>query len=91
MFGEVLEIREGKKFQVNSEEWGVFFELYENGYMPVVYNPENRRNIPLLMSEDAVQSTLAKLEGLEENVKYMPFTLFRAVVIGAVSLSVKYF
>lgn len=91
MFGEVLEIREGKKFQVNSEEWGVFFELYENGYMPVVYNSENRRNIPLLMSEEAVQSTLAKLEGLEENVKYMPFKLFRDVVTGAVSLSVKYF
>lgn len=90
-YGDVLEIKEGKKFQVDSEEWGILFELYENGYIPVVYNPENRRSIPLLLSEDAVQSTLVKLEGLEENLKYMPFGLFRDVVAGAASLSLKYF
>lgn len=71
--GQVLEVKEGKTFRINSEDWGVFFELYENGYLPIVYKPNTVKSISLLLSEKNVEDTLHKLNSLEDRLKDIPF------------------
>jgi len=56
-------------------------------YQPIVSSKGQRNYIPLLMDEWQIASTLKKLSDLED--KEYDFGLFREIVAGACSLSMK--
>lgn len=90
ILGPVRSRKKGKTFRHGNEEWDVYFELYENGYMPVVSRLSEEKIISLLLSKDNVKATVKKLNDLDERIDNMTFGFFRDIVAGAASLSMKY-
>jgi hypothetical protein len=89
-FGTVLSRKDGKVFFHKGEEWKVYFEEYESGFMPVVSRKFDSRPISLLLTEQDIALTMRKLNDLDERLDTIPFRLFKDIVGGAAMLSMKY-
>lgn len=74
---------------VNDGQWEVYFDRNEYGYTPIVDRGYERKTIPLSLEERDVISTIRKIEKLGD-LGDVPFELFRDIVAGAASLSMKY-
>lgn len=77
-------------FLHDGDEWEVFFTTTENGHMPVVSNGVTIKVIPLILNDRDVDRTMIKLNSLGKCLDGISFGLFRDIIAGAASLSMKY-
>ena len=79
----------GRVFEVDGHDWEVYFEVTDNGYIPVITSGYETKKIPLILSQKDVKNTILKLHSLSL-LDGVSFGLFRDIVAGAALLSMKY-